>query len=75
MAPNGNVRYHLKTPYRDGTTHFIFEPLYFIAPLATLVRKPRVDLALYHGAFASIVFFIRNNLFHFRDHGEIAVIE
>lgn len=27
LTPNGNVRYQLKTPYRDGTTHVIFEPL------------------------------------------------
>jgi hypothetical protein len=26
LTPNGNVRYQLKTPYRDGTTHVIFEP-------------------------------------------------
>ena len=31
LTPNGNVRYQLKTPYRDGTTHVIFEPLNFIA--------------------------------------------
>ena len=32
MAPtaNGHVRYELKTPYRDGTTHVIFEPLEFM---------------------------------------------
>jgi hypothetical protein len=30
LTPNGNVRYQLKTPYRDGTTHVIFEPLDFI---------------------------------------------
>ena len=34
LTPNGNVRYQLKTPYRDGTTHVIFEPLDFIARLA-----------------------------------------
>jgi len=27
LGANGNVRYQLKTPYRDGTTHVIFEPL------------------------------------------------
>lgn len=27
LTPNGKVRYQLKTPYRDGTTHVIFEPL------------------------------------------------
>jgi len=31
LTPNGNVRYELKTPYLDGTTHVIFEPLDFIA--------------------------------------------
>ena len=30
----------LKTPYKDGVTHVIFEPLDFIARLATLVPKP-----------------------------------
>ena len=27
LTRNGNVRYELKTPYRDGTTHVIFGPL------------------------------------------------
>ena len=44
LTSNGNVRYQLKTPYRDGTTHVIFEPLDFIARLAALVPKPRVNL-------------------------------
>lgn len=30
----GNIRYQIKTPYRDGTTHVFFEPLDFIARLA-----------------------------------------
>ena len=49
---HGNVRYELKTPYRDGTTHVVFEPLDFIARLAALVPKPRVDRTRSHGAFA-----------------------
>jgi len=52
LTPNGNVRYQLKTPYRDGTTHVVFEPLDFIARLATLVPKPRVNLTRFHGVFA-----------------------
>ncbi len=48
LTPNGNVRYRLKTPYRDGTTHVIFEPLDFIARLAALVPKPRVNLIRFH---------------------------
>lgn len=27
MISHGNIRYQLKKPYRDGTTHVIFEPL------------------------------------------------
>ena len=46
------MRYELKTPYRDGTTHVIFEPLDFIARLAALVPRPRVNLTRYHGVFA-----------------------
>jgi hypothetical protein len=42
----------LKTPYRNGTTHVIFEPLDFIAKLAALVPKPRVNLTRFHGVFA-----------------------
>ena len=43
-CPSSNVRYPLKTPYRDGTTHVIFEPLDVIARLASLVPKRRVNL-------------------------------
>ncbi|MHC4092902.1 MAG: transposase [Planctomycetota bacterium] len=52
LTPSGNVRYQLKTPYRDGTTHVIFEPLDFIARLAALVPKPRGNLIRFHGVFA-----------------------
>jgi hypothetical protein len=52
LTPNGNVRCPLKTPYRDGTTHVIFQPLDFIARLAALVPKPRVNLTRFHGVFA-----------------------
>jgi hypothetical protein len=52
MTTYGKVRYQLKTPYRDGTTHVIFEPLDFIARLAALVPKPRVNLTRFHDVFA-----------------------
>jgi hypothetical protein len=52
LTAHGQVRYQLKTPYRDGTTHVIFEPLDFIARLAALVPKPRVNLTRFHGVFA-----------------------
>jgi hypothetical protein len=44
LTNHGKVRYELKTPYRDGTTHVIFEPVDFLAKLAALVPKPRVNL-------------------------------
>ncbi len=52
LTPSGNIRYQLKTPYSDGTTHVIFDPLDFIGKLAALVPKPRVNLTRFHGVFA-----------------------
>ena len=52
LTPSGKVRYALKTPFRNGTTHVIFEPLDFLARLAALVPKPRVNLTRFHGVFA-----------------------
>ncbi len=48
---------------KDGTTHVILEPLDFIARLAALVPKPRVDLT----RFARIIqqlrrIFVQNKL-------------
>lgn len=52
LTERGHIRYTLKTPYRDGTTHVIFEPFDFIARLAVLVPKPRAHLTRFHGVFA-----------------------
>src|SRR3990167_4497084 len=49
---DGTISYELKTPYKNGTTHVIFEPLDFIARLAALVPKPRFHLTRFHGVFA-----------------------
>jgi hypothetical protein len=51
-AADGRIRYSLKTPYRDGTTHVVFEPLDFLSRLAALVPSPGVNLTRYHGVFA-----------------------
>ena len=53
LTKDGDVRYELKTPYRDGTTHVIFEPVDFIAKLAALVPRPRVNLTRFHGISAT----------------------
>ena len=49
---DGLVVYELKRPFRDGTTHVLFEPIDFIARLAALVPRPRAHLVRYHGVFA-----------------------
>ena len=54
LAGQGNIRYRLKTPYRDGTTHVIFEPLDFIARMAAPVPKPRVNFTRFRGVFAPL---------------------
>jgi hypothetical protein len=48
----GQVVYQLKNPFRDGTTHILFSPQDFVARLAALVPRPRVNLTRYHGVFA-----------------------
>jgi hypothetical protein len=53
LTAQGQVRYRLKSPYRDGTTHIVLEPLDFIARLAALVPPPRVHLTRFHGVFAA----------------------
>ena len=57
LSSTGKVVYTLKTPYRDGTTQVAFEgaairTVDFIARLAALVPKPRVNLTRYHGILA-----------------------
>lgn len=52
ISPQGRVRYALKTPWRNGTTHVEFEPIEFMAKLAALVPPPRAHLTRFHGVFA-----------------------
>mgnify|MGYP001547886975 CR=1 FL=1 len=52
LSSTGKVVYTLKTPHRDGTTQVAFEPVDFVARLAALVPKPRINLTRYHGVLA-----------------------
>ena len=52
LISSGCLRYALKTPYRDGTTHIVLEPLDLMARLAALVPPPRMHLTRFHGVFA-----------------------
>jgi putative transposase len=51
--PAGSFVIKRNQPYGRRTTHVIFEPLDFIARLASLVPSPRVNLTRYHGVFAA----------------------
>jgi len=48
----GRVVYRYKQPFRDGSTHVLLEPLDFIARLAALVPRPRLNLTRFHGVLA-----------------------
>jgi hypothetical protein len=48
----GRVVYTYRHPFRDGSTHVVLEPLDFIARLAALVPRPRLNLTRFHGVFA-----------------------
>lgn len=39
LTPNGNIRYQLKTPYRDGTTHVIFRAAGFHLTISSAGAK------------------------------------
>ncbi len=53
LTASGQVRYTLKTPYRDGTTHIVLEPLDLMARLAALVPPPRMHLTVPQGIRAA----------------------
>jgi hypothetical protein len=46
------VVYRYKQPFRDGSTHVVLEPLDFMARLAALVPRPRLNLTRFQGVFA-----------------------
>ncbi len=48
----GKIIYQLKTPYENGTTRIILDPLDFLSRLASLVPRPRTNLIRFHGVFA-----------------------
>ena len=52
LTAAGQMRYTLKTPYRDGTTHIVLEPLDLMERLAALVPAPRMHLTRDHGVLA-----------------------
>jgi len=53
LSDDGRIALALKTPYGDGTTHFVYDPMTFLARLAALVPPPHAHLVVYHGVLAS----------------------
>jgi hypothetical protein len=49
---HGQVTYKFKQPLRNGSTHVVLDPLDFIARLAALVPRPRLNLTRFHEVFA-----------------------
>jgi hypothetical protein len=52
FSRSGKIVLALRAPFRDGTTHFVFEPLAFLERLAALVPPPRMHQLTYHGVLA-----------------------
>jgi hypothetical protein len=52
LTSEGRIRLALKTPWADGTSHLLLEPLEFLEKLAALIPRSRVNLVLYHGVRA-----------------------
>ena len=49
---DGKILYRLKTPYSDGTTHVLLDPMELVEKVIALVPPPRANLLRYHGVFA-----------------------
>ena len=52
LTADGRIVLELKTTWADGTSHLVFEPLDFLARLASLTPRPRINLIIYHGVLA-----------------------
>jgi len=52
LRADGPVLVTLKTVWRDGTSHLLFEPIEFMEKLAAIIPPPAVNLVLYHGVLA-----------------------
>ena len=52
MTPQSLGSLQLKSPYKDGTTHIVMEPLEFMERLAALVPRPCLHLIRFHGVLA-----------------------
>lgn len=49
---NNLILYQLKTPWKNGITHFSYSELDFIARLVALIPPPKMNMIRYHGVFS-----------------------
>lgn len=47
LTDEGRVLSRLKTPWANGTTHLLYEPLDFLAKLSALIPRPQNNLIQY----------------------------
>ena len=52
LTEDGRIVLELKIAWADGTSYLVFEPLDFLARLASLTPRPRINLIFYHGVLA-----------------------
>ena len=52
LRADGRVLIELKTAWRDGTSHLVFDPIEFLEKLAAITPRPAVNLVVYHGVLA-----------------------
>jgi Putative transposase len=57
----------LKTAWRDGTTHVVYEAIDFVAKLVALVPRPHKNLVLYHGVLSAHAAWRARVVVHGRD--------
>lgn len=53
LASDGSIIVGLKTPWADGTSHFVMPPLEFLSRLTSLIPPPRKNMIRYHGIFGA----------------------
>jgi hypothetical protein len=52
LRADGRLLVELKSVWRDGTSHLVFDPIEFLEKLAAITPRPAVNLVVYHGVLA-----------------------
>jgi len=50
--PDGRIALNLKTKWRNGATHVVFDPVDLIGKIAAIIPRPHINLIIYHGVLA-----------------------